>query len=444
MKPLKCRSWSGRHQSLIPPVVTIAIFTALCLLMQEAAWAGGTVTDCTETSLRAAMAGGGTVTFACDGTITLTNTITISGNTILDGTGHQITISGNGMQVFYVGYHGTVALVNLTVANGITTYGGGAIDIQSGAVCATNCIFANNRAWSGDYPYSGVSCGGAIFNGGSLIADNCQFMQNTAAGSPGEPGGSGGFNGGNGSTAWGGAIYNLGNATIRRSSFISNSVAGGNGGAGGFGKSAGNGGNGGDAYGSAIYNVGTLLLQNSTVAANTTRAGEGGMPGFRLPDYSMGASGRSGSAYGAICGANLVNDTVALNSGGGISNCILANALLASNSLWNCSGAVTDAGHNLSSDASCVLTGVGSMTNTDPKLGPLADNGGPTLTMALLPGSPAIDAGSAVGAPATDQRGVPRPQGHGVDIGAFEYRSGPIFMGMTVQSGTNCQVDWAG
>jgi hypothetical protein len=57
----------------------------------------------------------------------------------------------------------------------------------------------------------------------------------------------------------------------------------------------------------------------------------------------------------------------------------------------------------------------------DPKLGPLADNGGPTLTMALLPGSPAIDAGNTSLAPATDQRGFPRPAGLAADIGAFEY-----------------------
>ena len=59
----------------------------------------------------------------------------------------------------------------------------------------------------------------------------------------------------------------------------------------------------------------------------------------------------------------------------------------------------------------------------DPKLGPLADNGGPTLTMALLPGSPAIDAGNTSLAPATDQRGFPRPAGLAADFGAFEYGS---------------------
>ena len=56
----------------------------------------------------------------------------------------------------------------------------------------------------------------------------------------------------------------------------------------------------------------------------------------------------------------------------------------------------------------------------DPLLAPLADNGGPTLTFAVLPGSPAVDAGNSSGCPATDQRGVKRPQGSACDIGAFE------------------------
>jgi hypothetical protein len=98
------------------------------------------------------------------------------------------------------------------------------------------------------------------------------------------------------------------------------------------------------------------------------------------------------------------------------------NTLLSGNAPGgNCSGTITDAGHNLSSDLSCAFTNVGSLNNTDAKLGPLADNGGPTLTMALLPGSPAIDAGNTSLAPATDQRGVRRPFSLAADIGAFEF-----------------------
>src|SRR6266850_2143876 len=67
------------------------------------AHAGGTVANCTEADLDAALAGGGTVTFACDGTITVTGPKTISADTILDGAGHILTISGgNSVQLFRV------------------------------------------------------------------------------------------------------------------------------------------------------------------------------------------------------------------------------------------------------------------------------------------------------------------------------------------------------
>jgi hypothetical protein len=418
--------------------------------------------------------------------------------------GHQITISGNkAVEVFSVGVNATLGLANLIVANGYSAFGGGGI-WNGGTVCATNCSFTGNsvmennasrggailnagnlnlqncrfdgNAASVPPPGTGKSSGqgGAIFNSGSLLIDNCQFIQNRAYGSSG--GGVWRSDGEPGQWCAGGAVFNASILAINQSSFISNSATGGNGSDGAPGNYKG--GNGGDASGGAIYNdtSGTLLLRNSTVAVNTTTGGRGGA------SWPGQIDGYGGSAYGAIYGANLVNVTVAFNnasgggggSGGGsavggiysgslinctvASNsasiwpsspigggtmCSLANTLLAGNSPAN-SGTITDAGHNLSSDASCAFTGIGSVTNTDPKLGPLADNGGPTLTMALLPGSPAIDAGSAIGAPATDQRGVPRPQGAGVDIGAFEYQYSPAFTSATIQSGTNCQMQLVG
>jgi hypothetical protein len=77
------------------------------------------------------------------------------------------------------------------------------------------------------------------------------------------------------------------------------------------------------------------------------------------------------------------------------------------------------AGHNLASDSSCPFRLPSDLPGTNPRLGPLANNGGPTDTLALLPGSPAINAGGSADCPATDQRGVPRPPGH-CDIGAFQ------------------------
>src|SRR4051812_33485929 len=81
--------------------------------------AGGTVTTCDEASLRVALNGGGTVTLACDGTITLVNTIVISADTAIDASGHAVTISGNNsVRVFYVNGGISLSLQNLAVANG--------------------------------------------------------------------------------------------------------------------------------------------------------------------------------------------------------------------------------------------------------------------------------------------------------------------------------------
>ena len=80
---------------------------------------------------------------------------------------------------------------------------------------------------------------------------------------------------------------------------------------------------------------------------------------------------------------------------------------------------LTSGGHNILTDATCAPTGTDQVVGS-ALLGPLADNGGPTPTHELLPGSPALDAADPAFCPATDQRGVPRPQGPACDVGAFE------------------------
>jgi hypothetical protein len=129
------------------------------------------------------------------------------------------------------------------------------------------------------------------------------------------------------------------------------------------------------------------------------------------------------------------NSTVSGNSAGGIFNsgtATLQNSII-SNSGPNCSGAITSHGYNLISDGSCAFSGPGDMNNTDPKLGPIQNNGGPTQTMALPSGSPAVDAGNPSGCTdgaghllRTDQRGKPRPDTEdtgGCDMGAYERQS---------------------
>jgi len=97
-----------------------------------------------------------------------------------------------------------------------------------------------------------------------------------------------------------------------------------------------------------------------------------------------------------------------------------SSVLAYSSNGFNCFGNVIDVGHNISSDSSCNFTANTSFNNTDPKLSALDDFGGPTRTIALLAGSPALDAADPVTGPPTGQRGVVRPFGSGCDIGAFE------------------------
>ena len=118
-----------------------------------------------------------------------------------------------------------------------------------------------------------------------------------------------------------------------------------------------------------------------------------------------------------------LNDNMS-SSGGGIyvgNNATLKyiNTIIAHSTNEDCVDHGTihaDCTHNLVTDGSC-----GALLDDDPMLGLLANNGGPTLTHALLSGSPAIDAGHNGYCTTTDQRGVSRPQGAACDIGAFEF-----------------------
>jgi CSLREA domain-containing protein len=182
----------------------------------------------------------------------------------------------------------------------------------------------------------------------------------------------------------------------------------------------------------------TAAIADSTFASNSTSGEGGGIDETTPSTLTLSDSTLYGNSAvdpgGGIATSNsstntLVNDTIADNtsSGGGqqLANFGSASAL---NTILSGSGSScaendpTDAGHNLDSSNSCGFSSAdGDLINTDPDLGPLESNGGPTDTMALLAGSPAINAGSNSGCPATDQRGVARPQQGLCDIGAYEF-----------------------
>jgi predicted outer membrane repeat protein len=183
--------------------------------------------------------------------------------------------------------------------------------------------------------------------------------------------------------------------------------------------------------------IGPANISNSTIAGNLANIGTSGIQG----------AGQGGGIYirGGVVSLN--NITIAGNkatasgaNGAGIfagqlmgsttfvttQNTIVANNIGDGNCAGN--GTLTSDGYNLSNDNTCSFTGPGDLNDFDPKLGPLQNNGGPTETMALLPGSPAIDAGNPSGCRdgsliTADQRGAPRPDKEdtsGCDIGAFE------------------------
>lgn len=203
-------------------------------------------------------------------------------------------------------------------------------------------------------------------------------------------------------------------------------------------------------YGGGILNDGgTLTVANSTFSGNSDNNGGGGIANLRDGTLTVSNSTFSGNRAGnstrgpgggiANFGtATVSNSTFSGNSanegGGGIRNdrgkVTLKNTIVANNPNGkNCLGQITDGGYNLEGGTACGFSAANnSLPSTNPKLAnSLADNGGPTLTIKLLDGSPAINAipqatnGCGIKI-RTDQRGVKRPQGNRCEIGAFEKR----------------------
>ena len=202
--------------------------------------------------------------------------------------------------------------------------------------------------------------------------------------------------------------------------------------------------NGRSGAGGGIINSGTLDITNCAFFGNSATDKGGGIytSGATVTITNSTFSGNSANWGGGIFNTSgtvtITNSTFsgnsATSSGGGIyhssdtttlRNTIVANSISGGNCDHFPGGSIiSNGGNNIDSGTTCGWgSSNGSMSNTDPMLGALANNGGPTQTMALIVGSPAIDGvtdNSPNGAPATDQRGVARPQGAGYDIGAFE------------------------
>jgi hypothetical protein len=331
---------------------------------------------------------------------------------------------------------GTLQISQATIQNNLSLGGTGGAGGTGGTAPVGETAKTGGTGGAG-----GDARGGAVFLAApsaginaSLLAHNSVLAGSGGAGGTG--GGISGVFGGKGGTggiggfAGGGAVHDeAGALNVTNSTMAGNTIFGGNGGAAGSGApcnpslnspgAGGNGGSAGSSLGAAVYSgFGTMTIIHGTIASNAAAAGVAapGAPGISAcsgqPDSAAGAAGASGTANAAI-----------FTSPG--RQTILVATIVAYNQVPSqIVGPLTDTGfgYNIFSDASGAADST-SLLNTDPLLGPLSDNGGPTLTMPLLPGSPAIDTippEAAIFSPSSDQRGVARPQGTNFDVGAFE------------------------
>ena len=350
-----------------------------------------TVTNSTISGNVAVALGGG---IANSGTATITNSI-ISGNSATDGGG----IYNPGM----------MTVINSTISGNMARATGGACTTADGTLEITNSTLSNNSADEG----------GGILNGGGTIT----IANTTVSGNSARNGGGTYISHGltmtivnstlsNNTAARGGGTLNVGTLEVTNSTLSGNTSTG---------DTAGDGGGAG-------YNAGTLNIVSSTISGNmATREGAGiynsedSTLTISNSTFSGNAASLTGGAIFNLAALQLANSTLNDNSAGflaggivnfgplQIGNTILNAGASGVNLYVNGGGTVTSLGYNISSDdAGGFLTGPGDQLFTNPMLGPLQDNGGPTFTHALLPGSPAIDAGDPnfTPPPFFDQRGA--------------------------------------
>jgi predicted outer membrane repeat protein len=437
-----------------PHYIAIVLLLGVSFLIIQPAQAArttigsGAVIGCTEAALNAALAAGGEITFNCGtspATIPITSEKQIGKATTIDG-GGLVTLSGqNARRIFKTANNISFTVKNLTLADGLTAGQGGAIEVGFwNSFTATNVVFRNNRSTS-----DGQACDG----GGAIYIDGGRGAQD---GGPDQAVLRGNTYTSNTTNNHGGAIfagsYSGDSVLIDQSTFDGNRVtkaasldSSGTGGAVWYGFGA-----------SGVTNYG-LIVTNSTFVNNSADTQGGGLwtdgpatltnvtfsgnqavnPASLAPDdWRRGNGGALSLCCDApvvITSATFAGNHARFNGGAIVGKTItIKDTLFANNTSanpWNimqhCTDALTDAGNtmqypprnpspNFSNETNCSAT----IRIADPKLGTLADNGGPTRTIALLAGSPARNAGA--GCPATDQRGVARPQGSACDVGAYE------------------------
>jgi hypothetical protein len=378
--------------------------------------------DSGEGSLRAAIeaananAGPDSIPISATGTIDLESVLpVISDDVEISGPGQAaLTVRRDAPADFRIFESGPVALTlsGMTVANGRSNEGAGILG--QGPLMLTEVTVTGNEA---------VASGGVEANalGGGILSFGALTMRQTTVGGNTVMASEGALR----SSARAGGVAAFGGSLIDRSTVSGNTAEADGAGVSEFVVAEG----AGLVLGGGRFN----RVQRSTVSGNSA-TGSGGTAG-------TAAFGGGLEATNLIVTSSTITGNLADPAAGGAANLEVAEETLVRNTIVSdplggapsCNQALLSEGFNIDDGSSCGFTESTDRSGTDPGLDPdLAANGGPTLTHALLPGSVAIDAGSAFGAN-TDQRGMPRPSdfatianpagGDGSDVGAFEVQA---------------------
>jgi hypothetical protein len=330
---------------------------------------------------------GGAVTFdaSVTGTITFTTgAVPIAKNLTIDGPGARVlSLSGNNAsRIFEISGSAVVTINRLTLTNGqspnAASEAGGAILANGASLTLQDSAILNSRAG----PAPGGATGGAInHSGGSLTIRRSLVAGNKAEGGPG-------------GTALGGGIEAAtGGLTLENSTVTGNSATSTQ-----------------TAEGGGIDNYGNLTILNSTIAFNSVDGGTLERAGGVFSNWDAPPT-RSFQA-------NIIASNAVVGGAGAASHDCDSNGA---------APAIPGSDNVIGTPSGCSITGTNnSLTTPAPGLTPLANNGGPTDTVALTPTSPALDhvAPAACPPPATDQRGFPRPMGTACESGAWEAQIG--------------------
>jgi hypothetical protein len=392
-------------------------------------------------------------------------TVAMTGLGVTKGIALEGDADGGGIRSF-----GSLTLKNVEIRANVAVFGGGIADFGT-LLLSGGVVVTGNEAHGPLMAGPAVGLGGGIAEFGKLTATGARLAANTAINAGGNLAlgvavspdgqvaerGSAAISGSTltqGTAESGGGLFldDGGSATITASTLTANAATSRFGGSGG-----------------AILNVcGSLTLTNDTlegnradnfggalhqpceglgVAQRVSAAATGPSPTApaRAPRPVLGAKRAAAAAPTPAATPEPRRATATLNfvtiagnaaasfgglgiaSAGDLSTVTIRSSIVANtpqDGSKNCvalfSGVITSLGHNLEDANDCAFTQSGDQVAKDPKLGALKDNGGPTLTMALTAGTPAVDAADPACGVATDQRGIARPQGARCDVGAFE------------------------